>query len=125
MGHAAETEAHINETVRLSPRDMFAHRWLMMVGFAKLQTNADAEALCWSRRSIEANRNYPPPHIGLAVTLALRGPLDEARTAAKGRACDRSELYHPPLPRGCTKRQSNLPRQARARLSRHANGWEA
>jgi TolB-like protein/multisubunit Na+/H+ antiporter MnhF subunit len=83
MGRAAETEAHIKEAMRLSPRDMFVHRWLMMVGFAKLQINADAEALCWFRRSIEANRNYPLPHIGLAVTLALRGSLDEARTAAK------------------------------------------
>jgi hypothetical protein len=55
----------------------------MLVGFAKLQINADAEAICWFRRSIEANRNYPPPHIGLAVTLTLRGSLDEARTAAK------------------------------------------
>jgi tetratricopeptide (TPR) repeat protein len=83
MGRGAETEAHINEAIRLSPRDIFAHRWFMMVGFAKLQISADFEALCWFRRSIEANRNYPLTHFGLAAALALSGSLDEARVAAK------------------------------------------
>jgi hypothetical protein len=36
MGRAAETEAHINEALRLSPRDVFAYRWMIVVGFAKL-----------------------------------------------------------------------------------------
>jgi TolB-like protein len=83
MGRAAETEAHINEALRLSPRDIFAPRWFLAVGMAKLQLNADAEALCWFRRSIEANRNYPATHFALAATLALLGSLDEARAAAK------------------------------------------
>jgi Tfp pilus assembly protein PilF len=55
----------------------------MMVGFAKLQVNADTEALDWFRRSIEANRNYPLTHFALAAALALLGSLDQARTAAK------------------------------------------
>jgi TolB-like protein len=83
MGCGAETEAHISEAFRLSPRDIFANRWLLMVGFAKLQLDADIEALCWFRRSIEANRNHPLAHFGLAVTLALLGSLDEAKAAAK------------------------------------------
>jgi TolB-like protein len=45
MGRGAEVEAHINEAFRLSPRDIFAFRWLMIVGFAKLQLAADAEAV--------------------------------------------------------------------------------
>jgi tetratricopeptide (TPR) repeat protein len=83
MGRAAETEAHINEALRLSPRDIFAPRWFLAIGMAKLQLNADAEALCWFRRSIEANRNYPFTHFALAATLALLGSLDDARAAAK------------------------------------------
>jgi TolB-like protein/class 3 adenylate cyclase len=83
MGCGAETEAHINEAFRLSPRDIFAHRWRQAVGFAKLQHNADAEALCWFRRSIEANRNFPLTHFGLSATLALLGSLDEASAVAK------------------------------------------
>ena len=77
MGRAAKTEAHINEALRLSPRDIFAPRWFLAVGMAKLQLNADTEALCWLRRSIEASRNYPFTHFMLAATLALLGSLDE------------------------------------------------
>jgi TolB-like protein/Tfp pilus assembly protein PilF len=82
MGRSAETEAHINEAFRLSPHDIFAYRWMMMIGFAKLHLNADAEALDWFRRSIEANRNSFT-HFGLAAALALLGARDEARAAAK------------------------------------------
>lgn len=82
MGRSAETEAHINEAFRLSPRDIFAYRWMMMIGFAKLHLNADAEALDWFRRSIEANRNSFT-HFGLAAALALLGARDEAKAAAK------------------------------------------
>ena len=82
MGRSAETEAHVNEAFRLSPRDTFAYRWMMMIGFAKLDLDADAEALGWFRRSIEANRNSFT-HFGLAAVLALLGALDEAKAAAK------------------------------------------
>jgi hypothetical protein len=55
----------------------------MMVGFAKMHLTADAEAVTWFRRSLEANRNYPIAHFALAAGLALLGSLDEARTAAQ------------------------------------------
>jgi TolB-like protein len=83
MGRGAETEAHINEALRLSPRDNYAYRWLMQAGFAKAHLTADAEAVTWFRRSLEANRNYPIAHFALAGGLALLGSLDEARTAAQ------------------------------------------
>jgi tetratricopeptide (TPR) repeat protein len=91
MGRGAETEAHINEAFRLSPRDIFAFQWLMIVGFAKLQLTADAEAVGWFLRSIEANRNHPLTHFGHAAALALLGSPDRARAAAKaGLALDPS-----------------------------------
>ncbi len=91
MGRGAETEAHINEALRLSPCDIYAFRWLLWVGSAKVQLNADAEAVTWFRRSLETNRNYPLAHFGLAAALALLGSLDHARTAAKaGQALDPS-----------------------------------
>jgi TolB-like protein/Tfp pilus assembly protein PilF len=91
MGRAAETEAHINEAFRLSPRDIFAFNWLLLIGYAKLQLNADAEAVSCFRRSIEVNRNYPVTHFALAAALVLLGSLDEARAAAKaGLALDQS-----------------------------------
>jgi len=82
-GRAAETEGHILEALRLSPRDIAAYWWFYCVGMAKLQLCADAEAAGWLRRSIEANRNYPLAHLYLAAALGLLGALDEARTAAK------------------------------------------
>jgi TolB-like protein/tetratricopeptide (TPR) repeat protein len=82
LGRAAETERHILEAFRLSPRDIFAHRWMHFAGMAKIQLGADGDAAGWFRRSIEANRNSPFTHFGLGAALALQGSLDEARTAA-------------------------------------------
>jgi len=83
MGRAAETEAHVQEALRLSPRDTFAFSWMTVVGAAKIYLGAYAEAVGWLRRSIEANRNSPIAHFWLAVALGLHGAVGEARTAAK------------------------------------------
>lgn len=82
-GCGADTESHVNEALRLSPRDIFAFHWMSTAGFAKLQIAADAEAAAWFARGIEANRNFPDLHFGYAAALALLGKLDEARAAAK------------------------------------------
>ena len=83
MGQAAETEGYILEALRLSPRDIGAHWWIFCVGRAKIQLGANAEAVPWFRRSIEANRNFPSAHFALAAALALIDAVDEARAAAK------------------------------------------
>ena len=83
LARGEETEGHIHEAFRLSPRDNNAYRWLMFVGLAKLSLGADAEAVAWLRRSIEANRNHPVPHWHLAAALSLLGSPDEARAAAQ------------------------------------------
>jgi TolB-like protein/class 3 adenylate cyclase/Flp pilus assembly protein TadD len=83
MGRSAETETHVQEAFRLSPRDTLAFQWMLFVGVAKLQLSADAEAVAWLHRTIEANRNYPMAHFFLASALALLGSLDEARAAAQ------------------------------------------
>jgi TolB-like protein/class 3 adenylate cyclase len=82
MGRAAETEGHVLEALRLSPRDIFAHRWMMFAGAAKFWHGDYAEAVAWLRRSIESNRNFPLAHFYLAAALAQLGSLDEARAAA-------------------------------------------
>jgi TolB-like protein/class 3 adenylate cyclase/tetratricopeptide (TPR) repeat protein len=83
LGRAAETEAHVLEAFRLSPRDMAAYQWMHIIGTAKIQLRAYAEAVAWLRRSIEANRNFPLTHFILAAALGLLGALDEARSAAR------------------------------------------
>ena len=88
----------------------------MFVGLAKLQLGADAEAVVWLRRSIEANRNYPVAHFHLAAALALLGSLDEARAAAQaGLALNPSFTIRRFRCRRI-ERQSDLPCWARAHL---------
>jgi TolB-like protein/class 3 adenylate cyclase/tetratricopeptide (TPR) repeat protein len=83
IGRGAETEAHIQEALRLSPRDAGAFRWMHYLGVAKSVLGADAEAVAWLRQCLEANRNYPIAHFQLAASLALLGSLEEARSAAR------------------------------------------
>ena len=79
IGRAEEAEAHIQQAFRLSPRDTGAYRWMHYAGIANLVLGADAEAVSWLRRSLEANRNNPIAHFQLAAALALLGSLEEAR----------------------------------------------
>jgi TolB-like protein/class 3 adenylate cyclase len=80
LGLGSETEAHVAEALRLSPRDTFKYLWLSFVATAKFQVEAYAEVVEWSRRSIEANRQFPMAHIQLAAALAKLDRLSEART---------------------------------------------
>jgi tetratricopeptide (TPR) repeat protein len=83
LGRGGETEAHVEQALRLSPRDTLVYIWSFFVGVAKFWQGADAAAIVWLRRSIEANRNYPIGHFYLAAALAHVGELDEARATAQ------------------------------------------
>jgi tetratricopeptide (TPR) repeat protein len=83
MGRGSETEAHIQQAFRLSPRDTRAFLWMGFAGLGKLSMGADFEAVEWFRRSLEANRNHPLSHFHYAAALGLAGDLEEARAAAK------------------------------------------
>ena len=80
LGQPEETEAHIQEALRLSPRDSDVCRWCVFAGLAKIQLARDEEAVVWLRRSIEADRNYPNSHFVLGAALAHLGRLPEARS---------------------------------------------
>jgi len=81
-GRGEETEAHVLEALRLSPRDTNVNVWMTWVGNAKSQTGADEESVSWLRRGIEANRNLPVGHFFLAAALAAVDRHDDARNAA-------------------------------------------
>jgi TolB-like protein/Flp pilus assembly protein TadD len=83
LGRGGETEAHMEQALRLSPRDAYVYIWTMFVGQAKFWQGADAEAIVWLRRSLEANRNNPIGQFYLAAVLAHIGELDEARASAQ------------------------------------------
>ena len=83
IGRAEETEAHIGEALRLSPRDTTAYTWMLNAGWAKLHLGSYEQAVAWCRRAIEANRNYPPAHFNLPppwrslAALTRRIPLSK------------------------------------------------
>ena len=82
LGRAEETEGHIAQAFRLSPRDLFAYIWCHIAGGAKLALGRNDEAVAWLRRSVEANRRYPMAQFTLAAALAQQGKTAEARAAA-------------------------------------------
>ena len=83
IGRAEETEAHIAEALRLSPRDTTAFVWMTHVGLAKNLLGSWEQAAAWCRRAIEANPNYPRAYFQLALALAQLGRLDEARSSVR------------------------------------------
>jgi TolB-like protein len=83
LGRAEETEGHVLEALKLSPRDIFAYIWMTAAGVAKSLLGRDEEAVSWFRRSIEINRNHHVSHLNLAAALAHLGRLEEARRAAQ------------------------------------------
>jgi TolB-like protein/class 3 adenylate cyclase len=80
LGQPEETEAHVQEALRLSPRDSDVWRWCVYAGLAQIQLAREEEAVIWLRRSIEADRNYPNSHFVLGAALAHLGRLAEARS---------------------------------------------
>jgi TolB-like protein/class 3 adenylate cyclase/cytochrome c-type biogenesis protein CcmH/NrfG len=83
IGRAEETETHVAEALRLSPRDTMAYIWMTNAGLAKLHLGGWEQAVAWFRRAIEANRNNPHPQFLLAAALAQLGRLDEAHSAVE------------------------------------------
>jgi TolB-like protein/class 3 adenylate cyclase len=90
IGRAEETEAHVLEALRLSPRDPWVYIWRLTAGFAACLLGRNEEAASWFRQSIEANRNFALCHFIYATALANTGRWNEARSeVAAGLALDR------------------------------------
>ena len=91
LGRPQETEGHILEALRLSPRDNHAHLWCSHAGIAKKMLGEFMEAEAWLRRSIETNFSDPATHFHLSGALVALGRLSEARSEASiGLALDPS-----------------------------------
>jgi TolB-like protein len=83
VGRNEETEAHILEAFRISPRDTSANSYALTAGFAKGLSGRDEEAVVWLSRSIELRPTAPPAHFYLAAALTRLGRVEEAREAAR------------------------------------------
>ena len=81
LGRFEETEAHIEEALRLSPRDTYSSAWMRFAGLAKFGLGDYEGAARWDRRAVEANRNDVFSYFFLAAALAELNRLDEARSA--------------------------------------------
>ncbi|WOH54562.1 winged helix-turn-helix domain-containing tetratricopeptide repeat protein [Bradyrhizobium sp. sBnM-33] len=82
LGRAEETEAHIMQAFRLSPRDNRAFTWMINAGVAQSYLAADEAAVDWFKRAIETNRNVAAfVHVYLAAALAHLGRIEEARAS--------------------------------------------
>jgi tetratricopeptide (TPR) repeat protein len=83
IGRGEETEAHVLEALRLSPRDTSVNVWMTWAGVAKMALGADKDAIERLRRAVELNRNIAPAYFFLAAALALTGAADDAWSMAQ------------------------------------------
>jgi TolB-like protein/Tfp pilus assembly protein PilF len=83
LDRGEETEAHVLEAIRLSPRDPLVFGWLGTNGFAKDSLGRCDEAVTWLRRAIQANGSYDTAYFNLAAALSHLGRVEEARDAAR------------------------------------------
>ena len=83
IGRGEETAGHIEDALRLSPRDTAVYLWRHFAGSVNVFLGKDEEAVTQLRQAIEANRNSAIVHFYLAVALAELGRLDAARLEAK------------------------------------------
>jgi tetratricopeptide (TPR) repeat protein len=78
IGRGEETEAHIKEALRLSPRETFAHMWIASAGLVKIYLGRDEDAVVLLRRAIEINQSFPLAHFFLAASLAHLNRVNDA-----------------------------------------------
>ena len=83
IGSSEETEAHVEEALRLSPRDSFVAAWMSIAGDAKIFLGRDEDAVARLSRAIALNRNNPYTYFLLAAAFAHLDRMDEARDAVQ------------------------------------------
>ncbi|HZZ61263.1 MAG TPA: adenylate/guanylate cyclase domain-containing protein [Roseiarcus sp.] len=82
-GRPEETEGHILQALRISPRDAYASAWMVFAAFAKFGEGKDEEAAQWASRSIDASPDFMTSHFVLAAALVGLGRMTEAREAVR------------------------------------------
>jgi TolB-like protein/Tfp pilus assembly protein PilF len=83
IGRGEETEAHVQEALRISPIDTNAYQWFGMAGFAQLHLGHDEEAVVRLRRALEVNPNFSSGQFYLAAAFANLDRIEEARSASE------------------------------------------
>ena len=78
LGRAGETRAHVEEAIRLSPRDPLLFRWHFFIGLSDIYLGRVVRGIESMRKSVEINPNWGLSQFVLAGALALAGLLAEA-----------------------------------------------
>jgi tetratricopeptide (TPR) repeat protein len=82
-GRFDETEGHVLEALRISPRDTSAGFWMVIAAFAKLGLGRDEEAIAWLNRCFELSPFSPMGQFLIAAAFAHLGHIEDAREAAR------------------------------------------
>jgi len=78
LGRGRETRAHVEEAMRLSPRDPLLFQWHFFMGLADVYLGRVTSGIESLRKTVEINPNWGHSHFMLAGALALAGQLSEA-----------------------------------------------
>ena len=78
LGRAHETEGHVAEAMRLSPRDPLLFHWHYLIGVADFYIGRVVRAVNGLRKSVEISSNWALSQFVLAAVLAQAGLLAEA-----------------------------------------------
>jgi TolB-like protein len=78
LGRASETRAHVEQAMRLSPRDPLLFQWHFFIGLADVYLGRVVRGIESLRKTVEINPNWGHSHFVLAGALALGGLLAEA-----------------------------------------------
>jgi tetratricopeptide (TPR) repeat protein len=81
LGRSKETRAHVDEAIRLSPRDPLLFHWHFIVGISDLYLGRIVRAVNSLRKSVELNPSWSLSYFAFAGALALAGLLAEAAEA--------------------------------------------
>jgi TolB-like protein/Flp pilus assembly protein TadD len=83
LGRFAESEQHVAEALRLSPRDPLLFHWRFFVGSADLCLGRTVRAVNALRHSVELNPQWALSHFVLASALGQAGLLADSAEAAE------------------------------------------
>ena len=83
LGSAEETEVHLSNAMRLSPRGPLLGSWYTVLGSAALHLGRLDNAVDLLRRAIEIAPSHEISYFYLAAALALHGHGSEAAQACK------------------------------------------
>jgi TolB-like protein len=81
LGRSKETRGHVDEAMRLSPRDPLLFHWHFIVGISDLYLGRVVRAVNSLRKSVELNPSWSLSYFAYAGALALAGLHAEAADA--------------------------------------------